>query len=168
MESTGFVEGQHVVVEMDETTVAGHLIGMNEDGWLIKVTHKMKEVPKSLPDGAAEEVASILDELKNWELRLFLFKNRVAGWRTLGREDMLATAGRMVKQDLLADMPVVHTLKEVLSPITTFISSGIIRTMEVTDDRNMDALLHNLDFEPELSDAELGLEVKDEAPAEDK
>jgi hypothetical protein len=149
-EETGFTTGQHVVAELDDRTIAGHLLGKTDDGWVLKVTHKTHvEYPK-LPDGAEEEIAGILEENATWRLRMFMLQNRVAGALRMSREDMVAAGVELIRGDLLKDVAVTHTLKEVLSPITTFIHSDKIEVMEVTDDRNMDALLNNLDFEPEL------------------
>lgn len=149
-EETGFTSGQHVVVELDDRTIAGHLLGSTEDGWVLKVTHKTHTVYPSLPDGAEDEIAGILDENRTWRLRLFMLQNRVAGALKMSREEMIKAGVVLIKGDLLKDVPVTHTLKELLSPITTYINSDKIEVMEVTDDRNMDALLSNLDFEPEL------------------
>jgi hypothetical protein len=166
MESA-FETGQHVVVELDESTIAGVLVGSTEDGWVIKVTHKLKKVPKTLPKDAVEKVTEYLGKSSNVGLRFMMWKNKVHGWRTMEREEMLEIAGFLVEQDILAEMEEVHTLTPLLSPVTTFVNGGIVRTMEITDDRNMDALLSNLDFEPELSDEELGVKEDDGAPTGD-
>lgn len=149
MESA-FETGQHVVVELDESTIAGTLVGTTDDGWVIKVTHKLKKVPKSLPDEAVAKLSEYMGKSSTLGLRFMMWKNGVHGWRTMDREEMLEIGGLLVQQDILADMEEVHTLSPLMSPVTTFVNGGIVRTMEITDDRNVDALLTNLDFEPEL------------------
>ncbi|QFG12753.1 hypothetical protein PBI_MIMI_277 [Arthrobacter phage Mimi] len=163
-EETGFTTGQHVVAELDDTTIAGHLLGKTDDGWVLKVTHKTKVIPAALPDGAEEEIAGILEENATWRLRMFMLQNRVAGALRMSREEMVSAGVTLIRGDLLKDVADTHILKEMLSPVTTFVSNDIVRTMEVTDDRNMDALLSNLDFEPEL-DLEDGDNDEDSAEA---
>jgi hypothetical protein len=146
-----FETGQHVVVELDESTIAGTLVGGTEDGWVIKVTHKLKKVPKSLSADAVVKLEELLGETSTLGLRFMMWKNKVHGWRTMDRAEMIEIGGFLATQDILAEMEDVHTLSPLLSPVTTFVNGGIVRTMEITDDRNVDALLSNLDFEPEMS-----------------
>jgi hypothetical protein len=146
----GFEVGQHLIIHTEEDVVAGFLLGTNDEmgGIMVRVTHKMKPVVHEISGAVSGAIVAELESFSTKKLRTMLALNRVRGWLSMDRDELISIAQMIVERKMLDGMPDNEVLTPMKSPINTFLNSGYIHAMEATDDRNQDAVLSSLDFRP--------------------
>ena len=159
-----FEAGEHVIVEMDdETMVAGYLTDYLDDGWVLKVTHKEFRVVYEVSPEMKADIRAQLSEKSNMHLRLACLLSR--DWNGLvgKKADVIEFLAGLFEEKMLGKYGEKMTLKELKSPVKTFVSHGVIRTMESTVDRNITEELNGFDVEATLEEIlSEGLTTEDE------
>lgn len=136
-----FPVGSHVVIElMDERKIAGYLVGGSADeGVLLRVTHKDSEMIRNVSAGMVAEIAGQLEGKKNLWLRTGMaLRGHVRGI-VAPRAAMIAQLQWDIERDLLEQADDGLQFRELSSPVTTFVSPGVIMLMEATADKLQEA-----------------------------
>lgn len=137
MEAFGI--GSHVVIELeDERKIAGYIVGLNEDGLLLKATHREQAVATFVPVAVSEDLRRQLNEKTTVHLRYAMVANGMLKLVRATREVMVEALLKLVVADLQAEPPRV-VFRELSNPILTFVNSGFIKIMEDTDDKVAEA-----------------------------
>lgn len=141
-----FELGNHVVIELvDERKLAGYLVSVEDDGLILKVTHKDMEMIRTL---SYVTKAAIESELARWpgiRLRLSAVLHGKPGAALFGRGALESIMYAEIEQDILASKDDGMQLREMHEPVLTFMSYGMIALMEATDDKLLDAEITKFD-----------------------
>jgi hypothetical protein len=133
-----------------------------DDGWVLKVTHKEFRVVHAV---SAEVKADIREQLsrKHWaHLRLAALLSKSALGILGSKSDIVEFLAGVFEDKLLAKYSDSMQLRELKSPVTTFVSHGVIRTMESTAERNIQEELSDFDVEEALDEIFENAELTDE------
>lgn len=150
-----FSVGTHVVIElMDERKIAGFLVGgsLDEGGWYVKATHRDSEVVRSVSEVAAAGIREQLEDNATWRLRVACVLT--GNWTHVvsGRELMLDVLFDEVVEDLLSSAEDGIQLRELKTPVMTFVASGAVMTIEDTADRVIESEVNLFDQTPGKSE----------------
>lgn len=142
----GFANGTHVVIDRGEDDkVAGNLLGETEDGYVVRVTHRMVHKKPILSE---ETYEALREEMETWPLWRLKVMGVFNGIREVGKKDRYALVDegvRKVAAGIVARLEEVEVFEELLLPVKTFLPRMSVWTMEASQDVNNNAVLGNLD-----------------------
>lgn len=167
-----FELGTHVLIELDDSRrLAGYLMQVNDEGFIVKVTHKDMPTAHMVSELLS---ASIRDDLDKVPLVLLAKTLWDAGaYASIGKRARMVEAvavmeeERLVEKNREAKPTMFHELSV---PVMTFVAGGAVYMMEDSDD-----VLEDMEFDRKVgqfnSEVEAGIEaiLKDgvaEKPAE--
>lgn len=145
-----FELGHHVMVELLEVgmpcrKIAGYLMSVEDDGLILKVTHKESGMTRMLSDASRISIEKDLAEMPIARLRLAaLLRGRVGV--AFGSRAVLETVlFGDIEEDILVAKDDGIRMREMSEPVLTFVSYGIVGMMEATDDKLLNAELTNFE-----------------------
>lgn len=143
-----FDVGSHVMVELEnDRRLWGYLISVGDDGMIFKVTHREMEVLRKVSDASSLSIAAELTSMPLVKLRLIAaFQGQ---WRLLGlsRARLVEAVQVEMEKRMVEDRDDGMQLRELSVPVLTFVAYGVLRTMEASEDRMVEAELGDLDSE---------------------
>lgn len=145
-----FEIGGHVMVELLEVglptrKIAGYLMSVEDDGLILKVTHKEAALSRMLAESSRVAIEEDLAGASGIRLRLAaVLRGRFAA--AIGNRAVLESVlfGDIEDEILTAKDDGVR-MREMSEPVLTFLSYGIVGLMEATDDRVTDATITNFE-----------------------
>lgn len=148
-----FKVGEHVIVEEDdETTRAGFLMDYLDDGWVLSVTHKEYTIVHAVSPELKANIRAQLSAKSTAHLRLAAVLNGSLTGVVSKRYDVIEYLAGLFEEKLEGKYEATRQLRELKSPVKTFISHGVIRTMESTTDRNLMEELQGFDVDETLDE----------------
>lgn len=160
-----FKVGEHVIVDLDdETQVAGFLDDYLDDGWVLRVTHKEYTVVHAVSPELKADIRSQLNAKSAAHLRLAAILNGSMLGVVAKKYDVVEYLAEKFEDKLIEKYVNTRELRELKSPVKTFVSHGVIRTMESTLDRNMTEELNGFDVDGTLEEIFAEGLTKDEDP----
>jgi hypothetical protein len=141
-----FERGTHVIVTCEDEKVAGHLIEVADDGYVIAVTHTWQMIPKDLPDETVKVIRSVVDGMPLRRLRWIALINHVKGWRKMSVWQLRDLVAGMIESETVAALPTLFSLQEINMPVKTWFNGGEVRKIQVTNDVNADTAVGNTVF----------------------
>ncbi len=148
-----FQAGEHVIVEEDDdTTRAGYLMDYLDDGWVLNVTHKEYTIIHAVSPELKADIRAQLAAKSTAHLRVAALLNGSLTGVLAKRYDVIEYLAGLFEEKLMGKYEVTRQLRELKSPVKTFISHGVIRTMESTTDRNISEELNGFDVDGALEE----------------
>jgi hypothetical protein len=148
-----FKVGEHVIVEEDDdTTRAGYLMDYLDDGWVLNVTHKEYTIIHAVSPELKADIREQLAGKNTAHLRLAAVLNGSLTGIVAKRYDVIEYLAGLFEEKLMGKYEATRQLKELKAPVKTFISHGVIRTMESTTDRNISEELNGFDVDDALEE----------------
>ncbi len=148
-----FKVGEHVIVEEDDdTTRAGYLMDYLDDGWVLNVTHKEYTIIHAVSPELKADIRAQLAEKSTAHLRVAALLNGSLTGVLAKRYDVIEYLAGLFEEKLMGKYEATRQLRELKSPVKTFISHGVIRTMESTTDRNISEELNGFDVDETLEE----------------
>lgn len=148
-----FKVGEHVIVEEDDdTTRAGFLLDYMDDGWVLNVTHKEYTIIHMMSPELKADIRSQLAAKSTAHLRVAALLNGSLNGIVAKRYDVIEYLAGLFEEKLRGQYEATRQLRELKSPVKTFISHGVIRTMESTTDRNISEELNGFDVDGALDE----------------
>lgn len=148
-----FKVGEHVIVEEDdETTRAGFLMDYLDDGWVLSVTHKEYTIVHAVSPELKADIRAQLAAKNTVHLRLAAVLNGSLTGIVAKRYDVIEYLAEQFEEKLESKYQNTRQLRELKAPVKTFISHGVIRTMESTTDRNISEELQGFDVDETLEE----------------
>lgn len=148
-----FKVGEHVIVEEDDdTTRAGYLVDYLEDGWVLNVTHKEYTIIHAVSSELKADIRAQLAAKSTAHLRLAAVLNGSLTGVVSKRYDVIEFLAGLFEDKLTGKYEPTRQLRELKAPVKTFISHGVIRTMESTVDRNLMEELQGFDVDETLDE----------------
>lgn len=131
-----FDVGNHVVIELDdERKLAGYIVGLTEDGLLLKATHKECAMVRTVSPVVSADIRRQLNEKPMRTLVVAMVLNGRIGSIGLGRDRMVEIMAGVIEADLIARKDDGVQLRELANPVLTFVNFGFVKLMEDTEDR---------------------------------
>lgn len=135
-----FDVGNHVVIELDdERKIAGYIVGLTEDGLLLKATHKECAMVRTLAPAVSADILRQLNEKPVRTLVVAMVLNGKIGSIGLGRDRMVEILAGIIERDLIARKDDGVQLRELANPVLTFVNFGFVKIMEDTEDRVLES-----------------------------
>lgn len=148
-----FKVGEHVIVEEDDdTTRAGFLMDYLDDGWVLNVTHKEYTIIHMVSPELKADIREQLAQKSTAHLRLAALMNGSLTGVVAKRYDVIEYLAGLFEDRLAGKYENTRQLRELKSPVKTFISHGVIRTMESTTDRNISEELNTFNVDETLDE----------------
>jgi hypothetical protein len=131
-----FERGQHVIVTEHDDKIAGHLMEILDEGYVVIVTHRMLPVPKVIPDEVRHVIRNVVTAMPVWRLKVTAALQSVRGWRVMDLESLRDAVCVLIERETLSEMPDEAKLTEIVMPVTTFINGGEVKRIESTVESN--------------------------------
>ena len=148
-----FKVGEHVIVEEDDdTTRAGYLMDYLDDGWVLNVTHKEYTIIHAVSPELKADIRAQLAAKSSAHLRVAALLNGSLMGVLAKRYDVIEYLAGQFEEKLMGQYEATRQLRELKAPVKTFISHGVIRTMESTNDRNISEELNGFDVDGALEE----------------
>lgn len=145
-----FELGHHVMVELLEVglpsrKIAGYLMSVEDDGLILKVTHKESTMTRMLSDVSRVAIEKDLAEMPIGRLRLAALLRGRFGVAVGSRAVLETVLFGDIEEDILIAKDDGVRMREMAEPVLTFLSYGIVGLMEATDDKVLNAELTNFE-----------------------
>lgn len=128
--------GSHVLIELDDTRrVAGYIVSVAEDGFVLKVTHKDMPAVHMVSERLSAKIRDDLDAVA-WPFLVASLLSR-REYASVGKKARMVEAlAEREESDLIAKNNEVKplTFHELAVPVLTYINGGAILMMESSDD----------------------------------
>lgn len=139
-----FEFGHHIVAEVaDEDGVVrkigGYLMDTTGEGIILKVTHKECSITRVISEETRANFLGQLESRGMGRLRMAALYYGRPGWLRLPREALIGALLTAVEKEFLESRDDGVKLREMTEPVLTFVNFGILRMMESTEDKIVDA-----------------------------
>lgn len=140
-----FELGTHVLIELSNSRrIAGYLMQVNDEGFIVKVTHKDMPTKHGVSELLSAKIRDDLDRVPRVLLAKTLWD--AGEYTSIGKRAVMVEAVARLKEAALIEEnqeanPVVF--HELSVPVMTFISGGTIDLMEDSDDVLEEMTVHS-------------------------
>jgi hypothetical protein len=149
--------GNHVVIELDDDRkLAGYIVGVSDDGSgiILKATHKEMAMIRYINPLVSKDIRRQLMAKPMRTLRLAAVLNGKPLAALGGREELVSLIQGVYEARVIAEKDDGVRLRELSTPVLTFVNTDFIKLMEDTDDKltESEVSTFNQTFESELKD----------------
>lgn len=166
LDNMEFSIGTGVIVETDEDRFAGYLLGIDDMGISIKVSHRMQVAPVIVDGSAQSFFRNKVQMMSGARLRLVVTLTGAKVWK-LTREEMEEICYWVLVRKYAESQPEQKELTEIAKYVLTFVPLMSLVKMESIADIQAGNVLVDLDFPATMGSETAGGQTDEDKSDED-